>query len=986
MVPIDEEIRRGMSDPLAYSKVAFRRSAVRNAASFNLRNAGESARLIAWWSSHLVPAALRPPKLSTILDLRVLAGSDDLEQFAGSLADVVVGPEGAESTSGTLVDSVRLEASTLEELSAEARRALTIYTMSAHGGMSLQDAERHLSQHLFGEISEFLSASIHSLIGRLFSVKTIEDCFCLGVDPPLVPAVRWVFHSTRFDTSSDQDLTGQFFSALAGLGDTDNPAVRDLAATGRFYDWLAPQIDPTGFRRLLELFFSHSFRVLDGDLLGRFFEMYAQRVDSRRRRELGQYYTPAPIVRFMWKLALQVVHEKDAASQLVVLDPSVGSGTFLIEGARQLHAAGISRFWDRLSGFDIAPQVIGIAQVNLYLAVLGLLDRVQAEDVGNLQLYPTDALDPRDGAHLRSLLPLLTEESVRSFLLRRIDMSERVKQRARFPLVIGNPPYKHNSGRTLGQMAEQFPPLLRLSRVNARPQENPIRDDYVWFFGAGDHYLNGQGVIAFVVSDSFCYGPSFRYFREDLLLRYRIRHLVHLGRFIFRDVGPRTSFVIIIIERRATALANAEDSEPVPYIDLRALADGHDRILGTQTDPRFVALEAAVLEEPIEHRATRSRNFRLFPAGEAVALVMRAAMPLIDSPRRVFVKKWPGVVSGFDKLFKSRDRAVLERRMRALFETSAMQGARLHEGLDLLAADIGASAEERGKLGVLAGQISNQGLRYEQSRIRRGLTGTAPRTVAWYPDRRMTAWLYYEPRFIFERAVHEGKAVGWGTSNQWREPATHTIAPKFVFTTSTNPEAGLKAFVLTDDWIVLKAAGTRQQLNYTGIYNPLRGDELTDAGNVGGDALPFFHELKRRGHNAEGMLLYLAAIYNSALAGEYLEQGGENAMHIPLSVQHSDAELVDMVISSSRRMRDFTRLGVEAERAESVSEELAFSLASEEVIRACGFERMPGSGGRFRHNPSWRPGSDTLDMILTFRNEIQAKLDDGVRMLFERLP
>ena len=47
--------------------------------------------------------------------------------------------------------------------------------------------------------------------------------------------------------------------------------------------------------------------------------------------------------------------------------------------------------------------------------MLGLLDRTEAERVGTLQLYPTDALDPRNGVQLRSLLPLLTEESVRSF-------------------------------------------------------------------------------------------------------------------------------------------------------------------------------------------------------------------------------------------------------------------------------------------------------------------------------------------------------------------------------------------------------------------------------------------------------------------------------------------------------------------------------------------------------------------------------------------
>lgn len=316
---------------------------------------------------------------------------------------------------------------------------------------------------------------------------------------------------------------------MAKLADVDNAAVRDLAATGRFYDWLAPQVDAPAFRRLLALFFTHNFRRLDEDLLGRFFEIYAQRVDRRRRKQLGQYYTPLPIVRHMWRLAMAIVCERAVVQDILVLDPGVGSGTFLIEGANQLHDAGLIRFWERLAGFDISPQAIAIAQINVYLAVLAHLDRQEAEAVGTLQLYPTDALDPRNGARLRSIMPLLTDQSTRAFLRQRIDLSETVKQRSRFPLVIGNPPYRNNSDQTLAQIADRFPMLLRSSRANARARKRNIRDDYAWFFAAADYYAADRGLIAFVVSDSFCYATSYRFFREDLLRRYHIRHVINLG-------------------------------------------------------------------------------------------------------------------------------------------------------------------------------------------------------------------------------------------------------------------------------------------------------------------------------------------------------------------------------------------------------------------------------------------------------------------------
>jgi|JI8StandDraft_2_1071088.scaffolds.fasta_scaffold00450_2 hypothetical protein len=985
VVPIDAQIRSRVHEPNAYPDGNSRLSVIGpRAAIFDLRSVVGKADFQEWLNTHALPAMLDPPALSTILDFCSLDGADDLEQFASSLADIVIGPEGATGARYSLLASVRLDANSLDDLPLPTRRALTIYTMSAHGGMSLSDAETYLGLNLPAEMDAFLSASVHSFIGRLFAIKTIEDAFCVGVTPPLVPASNWVFHSTAFDMTPPELLPAEFFAALAALGNTTNAAVRDLAATGEFFDWLAPQVNPVAFRRLLDLFFSHSFAELDGDLLGRFFEVYAQRVDRGRRRELGQYYTPMPIVRAVWRLAMEVVEEHDAADQLVVLDPGVGSGTFLLEGARRLQGAAVPQFWTRLNGFDIAPQVIGVAQVNLYLTVLGLLDRRQADAVGSLHLYPTDTLDPSNGGQLRSLLNLLTDDAIRLFINNRITLSEQVKRQARFPLVIGNPPYKHNSNRTLAQMAERFPTLLRSTRVNARAQENTIREDYAWFFAAADHYLAGTGVIAFVVSDSFCYGRSFRYFREDLLRNYRIRRLVRLGRFIFRDVGPRTSFVIIVMERRENVLASADEAEAIPFFDM---ADGISLdVAGTQSDPRLLALDAGDLGPRLDHQPSARRAYGFYPAGEAVSTVLRAPVPVIDAPRRVFVKKWPGAVSGFDLLFKNKDRSILIARMNELFDAARRPARQRDQALEELAVAIKATPADQTKLATLAELIAQGEMAFDVSRIKRTLSGSAPRSVAWYPDARMSTWIYYEPRFTFERAVHEDRMQGWGTSNQWREAASHAIVPKLVFTTSTNPQAGLKAFVLDDEWIVLKAAGTRQQLNYTAVDNPLAEARMGEPNNLGGEAVELHRALVGRGRGDEDFLLYVAAIYNSELAGEYLDDGGDNKMRIPVDPARIGLSVVEQLIDDARKMRNLVRLGVELERDGQVDHSLATMLSTENGLAELGIVRAQGSGGRFRQNAAWFPADDTTDRIAAAREAIQNSIDDAVRAIFAALP
>jgi hypothetical protein len=102
--------------------------------------------------------------------------------------------------------------------------------------MAVEVAEGYLRTHWQDEWAEFVSASVHSLIGRLFAIKAIEDGFCVDTEPPLIPRSEWIFHTTRFDQIEPSRLTQAFFEGMARLAETNNAAVKDLAATGRFYD------------------------------------------------------------------------------------------------------------------------------------------------------------------------------------------------------------------------------------------------------------------------------------------------------------------------------------------------------------------------------------------------------------------------------------------------------------------------------------------------------------------------------------------------------------------------------------------------------------------------------------------------------------------------------------------------------------------------------------------------------------------------------
>ena len=303
--------------------------------------------------------------------------------------------------------------------------------------------------------------------------------YCVEDADPLVEQHLWIFAVDGYDGVSPERIRTDVFGRVRELKDSDNPVVAHLVKYGFFFDWIESFIDSILFRSLFETLATHDFSEIEGDLLGRFYELYAQQTNRHRRRALGQYYTPLPIVEFMWQQSIKLAKQRGKSESLTVLDPAMGSATFLAEGARVLSEESIERFWERLVGFDVSAQILGIAYVNLYMAVLSRVTTSTALEVDDLRLYATDTLDYENKNHLKELLPFITSEAHQLFLEQRVAISTKAKLERSYRLVIGNPPYKNNSDLTLAQVAVRFPRLLHSSVEHGGAQLRNIRDDYL---------------------------------------------------------------------------------------------------------------------------------------------------------------------------------------------------------------------------------------------------------------------------------------------------------------------------------------------------------------------------------------------------------------------------------------------------------------------------------------------------------------------------
>lgn len=948
-----------------------------------------------WLRTHFVPAALISPSLAEILDTTVLRGAADLENLARQLAELTAGPEasGASSRFVGLFDSIRSQLPrSYEGLEPETKRDLHLFVMSRNPASDLGTVELIIRETPALWIDEFVAAGIYSLISRLFALDVIEDIYCLDAPKPLLERELWVFHAAGYEGLEPEELRGVLFERLGSTKKSHNLILRQLAFHGAFFDWIEPLLDPFLLRRLFLLIASCDFRDLQGDLLGRFFELYSQRINKTRRRALGQYFTPIAVVRLMWKLIDDALPLSGGnIDELAVLDPAMGSGTFLAQGASILSRRGTSNFWERLVGFDVSPQSIGIAQVNVYMAALQELSEDTAQEVGELRLYTTDSLDPRNGKYMKQIAPLFSDPRHREFIERSVEVSAEIKRGKRFLVIIGNPPYKNNSDLTLAQVAERFPRLLNSSAEASQAQVRNIRDDYAWFFAAADFYGDGEGtLLCFITSDSYATKPSYRFFRQELLRHYSILKIIRLGPSIFADVSPRISFAIILLTRRGNPLASANDSEPLEFVDMRSVFLGLDN--GATTDSRLTLLEdianrKQALPTGRLHRPDADHAFTLYPVEEQlVGRIMRGSAPAYakEGPR-LFLKKWPGLITAFDALFRDDDREVLAEKMESFLAvckaTKGGKGGALQftEWADTHGIN---KANEVERLGALANQVFTHDISYNPSNVKRSFAGSIPNDLRWYPPPAYRTWVYFEHRLHIPRNVNPGKSQGWGSMEQWRTPESHGILPKLIFTTSTNPGFGYKAFVVDDEWYVKLHGGTSQQYNYTGLIDPgralsLRGNE----NNLDREGRAALVELSSEGCSPDDLLHFIAGIYNSSLALEFLDEDSGHDLQIRIPSRDSRS-LAAIIAKSARRLRDLHRILYDSPLEGDLAEEASLSLAPVELLSEFGITRRTRKAKRFKSGDYFEFPADLRTAVTEAIELEQATLDEQVELFY----
>ena len=328
-------------------------------------------------------------------------------------------------------------------------------------------------------------------------------------------------------------------------------------------DWTAAALD----RVDRAAFFA---RFAEGEAVPYFYEPFLQAFDPRLRKQLGVWYTPSEVVRYMVARVDRAlkddldIPEGLAAENVYVLDPCCGTGAYLAEVLRRIAAnlegQGLGALagarvkqaaTTRVFGFEIMPAPFVVAHLQVGLTMQDLDAPLADDGVERAGIFLTNALtgwEPRTTKPLP--FPELEEER---------DRAERVKQDTPILVILGNPPYNGFAGMAVDEERELSEAYRTTKRVR-RPEGQGLNDLYVRFFRMAERRIaekTGQGVVCFISNYSWLDGLSFTGMRERYLEAFDAVRVDNLhGDRIISEYAPdgRTSETVFALRGQSPGI------------------------------------------------------------------------------------------------------------------------------------------------------------------------------------------------------------------------------------------------------------------------------------------------------------------------------------------------------------------------------------------------------------------------------------------------
>ncbi len=187
------------------------------------------------------------------------------------------------------------------------------------------------------------------------------------------------------------------------------------------------------------------FSIIRIELLSEIYENFLSELDKKEKKSTGTFYTPPSLVELILNEKLPI-RNNETNYKIKTLDPSCGSGIFLVQSFKRLIKRYENKHNLKLNDFDVLIDIlktnifgieideksIKVAAFSLYLALLDNLDPKTGWWNGSIK-FPYLINDPEDTSLKEQGNNLFKRDTIS-------DLSE-IKQLQNFDLVVGNPPF-----------------------------------------------------------------------------------------------------------------------------------------------------------------------------------------------------------------------------------------------------------------------------------------------------------------------------------------------------------------------------------------------------------------------------------------------------------------------------------------------------------------------------------------------------------------
>lgn len=278
-----------------------------------------------------------------------------------------------------------------------------------------------------------------------------------------------------------------------------------------------------------------------------FYEDFLKEYDPVERKKMGAYYTPLPVVRFIVREVDRVLKEefnitnglsdtekktigtykhstKQTLHRVQILDPAVGTATFLNEIIKYIHTdfKGQEGRWEsyvkedllpRLYGFELmmAPYTIAHLKLGMMLQETGVKDLTQ-----RIGVYLTNTLE--EGLSRQVNLDMAF--GLGSAVAEEASQAGVIKHERPIMVIMGNPPYSGVSSNET-KYANNLIAKYKVEPGGAQKlqeRKHWLNDDYVKFIAFAEDVIanNGEGIVSMITNNGYLDNPTFRGMRWHL--------------------------------------------------------------------------------------------------------------------------------------------------------------------------------------------------------------------------------------------------------------------------------------------------------------------------------------------------------------------------------------------------------------------------------------------------------------------------------------